>query len=282
MKKSLKLYFKIKEMKKLLLILLCLPMIGFGQKTYVPNNVFEQQLVLGGWDNVMDDSVLTSSINTITILDLWHTDNNGGFLDDITGINDFISLERLYLSASKCTTINISNLTQLTHLGLSYNQSLNSLDVSNNILLEHLDLEHNYNSALAIGITHLDLSCNINLRFLHVNNGSLTQLNLKNGNNHNMFYINMSMTGNPNLTCIQVDDPNIPISNVWGDDPQHFYSINCGYPGCNNTASIEERSTNKELLKATDLLGRETPYKKRTPLFYIYDDGTVEKRIIIE
>ena len=40
-------------------------------------------------------------------------------------------------------------------------------------------------------------------------------------------------------------------------------------------------SIKKELLKVTDLLGRET---KRTnqPLFYIYNDGTVEKRIVIE
>ena len=31
-----------------------------------------------------------------------------------------------------------------------------------------------------------------------------------------------------------------------------------------------------------DILGRETPCKKSTPLFYIYENGTVEKRIIIE
>ena len=261
-------------------------MIGFGQKTYVPDDAFERQLVLGGWDNVIDDSVLTSSIDTITVLDLWHTHTDGNGitinLDTITGINDFISLERLYLNASKFTTINISNLTQLTHLSLNHNQSLTSLDVSNNILLEQLDLGNNHNgNLLSPGVTHLDLSCNINLRFLHINDGSLTQLNLKNGNNHNMFYINMSMTGNPNLTCIQVDDPNIPISNVWGDDPQHFYSINCGYPSCNTSTSIEDRSTNKELLKVTDLLGRETKQTNQ-PLFYIYDDGTVEKRIVIK
>ena len=39
--------------------------------------------------------------------------------------------------------------------------------------------------------------------------------------------------------------------------------------------------TNKELLKVTDLLGRETKQTNQ-PLFYIYDDGTVEKRVIIE
>jgi len=36
------------------------------------------------------------------------------------------------------------------------------------------------------------------------------------------------------------------------------------------------------LIKIIDVLGRETKGKKNEPLFYIYDDGTVEKRIIIE
>jgi len=37
-----------------------------------------------------------------------------------------------------------------------------------------------------------------------------------------------------------------------------------------------------ELLKITDILGRKTKPTNNTPLFYIFDDGTVEKRIIIE
>ena len=45
--------------------------------------------------------------------------------------------------------------------------------------------------------------------------------------------------------------------------------------------SIQEHTANKELLKVTDLLGRETKQTNQ-PLFYIYDDGTVEKRIVIE
>jgi len=39
---------------------------------------------------------------------------------------------------------------------------------------------------------------------------------------------------------------------------------------------------NNKLLKIVDVLGRNTPYKKNTPLFYLYDDGTVEKKIIVE
>ena len=59
-------------------------------------------------------------------------------------------------------------------------------------------------------------------------------------------------------------------------DPQHYFSNNC------STTAIQEHTTNKELLKVTDLLGRETKGTKDEILFYIYDDGTVEKRIVIE
>jgi len=55
-------------------------------------------------------------------------------------------------------------------------------------------------------------------------------------------------------------------------------TVTVGHP----TTSIEEQTTKKEILKVTDLLGRETKGKKNEPLFYIYDDGTVEKRIVIE
>jgi len=54
-------------------------------------------------------------------------------------------------------------------------------------------------------------------------------------------------------------------------------TVTVGHP----TTSIQEHTTNKELLKITDLLGRETKQTNQ-PLFYIYDDGTVEKRIVIE
>ena len=40
--------------------------------------------------------------------------------------------------------------------------------------------------------------------------------------------------------------------------------------------------TDKKLLKVTDISGRETKGTKNEALFYIYDDGTVEKKIIIE
>lgn len=48
-----------------------------------------------------------------------------------------------------------------------------------------------------------------------------------------------------------------------------------------SSVGIEEQFKNKELLKVTDLLGRETK-KTNQPLLYLYNDGTVEKRITID
>ena len=47
------------------------------------------------------------------------------------------------------------------------------------------------------------------------------------------------------------------------------------------TTAIQEQTTNKELLKVTDLLGRETKATNQL-LFYLYNDGTVEKKVVIE
>ena len=50
-----------------------------------------------------------------------------------------------------------------------------------------------------------------------------------------------------------------------------------------NSTLIEENiNEGRRILKVIDLLGRESKEIKNQPLFYIYDDGTVEKKIIIE
>ena len=50
----------------------------------------------------------------------------------------------------------------------------------------------------------------------------------------------------------------------------------------NTTSSlIQNTNTNKHIKYKIDILGRETKQTNQ-PLFYIFDDGTVEKKIIIE
>ena len=64
----------------------------------------------------------------------------------------------------------------------------------------------------------------------------------------------------------QLGDENIPIENN---------------TTTTNTYNIPINTSKGDLLKITDILGRETKQTNQ-PLFYIYDDGTVEKRIVIE
>jgi hypothetical protein len=48
------------------------------------------------------------------------------------------------------------------------------------------------------------------------------------------------------------------------------------------TGVNEIYESNKKLLKVTDILGRESKPTPNVSLFYRYNDGTVEKRIIVE
>ena len=61
------------------------------------------------------------------------------------------------------------------------------------------------------------------------------------------------------------------------------YDIN-GLIGCITTSINENngQNDNKQLIKIVDLLGRESKDFKSQPLFYIYDDGTVDKKIFFE
>ena len=49
---------------------------------------------------------------------------------------------------------------------------------------------------------------------------------------------------------------------------------------CPNASSVSEINTKRQVVRVTDVLGRETKQINQ-PLFYIYDDGTVEKRIVV-
>ena len=54
------------------------------------------------------------------------------------------------------------------------------------------------------------------------------------------------------------------------------------FTDCNYTTNVSEIPSNKILSKITNVLGQETLPKSNIPLFYLYDDGTVEKRIVME
>ena len=57
---------------------------------------------------------------------------------------------------------------------------------------------------------------------------------------------------------------------------------NASFTVTNVPTSILEVNSEKSLIKIVDVLGRENKASQDGPLFYIYDNGTVEKRIILE
>ena len=63
------------------------------------------------------------------------------------------------------------------------------------------------------------------------------------------------------------------------------FTTNFLYPllPCSQTTSITTIIKNeKKLIRIVDVLGREVLPTKNAPLFYIYDDGTVEKKLIVK
>jgi hypothetical protein len=318
-------------MKKLLLILLCLPFIGFGQNVNIPDAIFKASLVGSVGINTNGDSEIQVSEANLYNGPIWCNNMN---ISDLTGIEYFTALTTLYCQDNQLTSLDVSTNTalevlrchnnQLTSLDVSQNtaltvlecsqNNLTTLDVSQNTALTELECDQNnlttldvsqntaltslfcYNMPLTSldvsgataltsldceinNLTSLDVSQNTDLTKLICNNNQLTSLNVRNGNNMTLVNGMFSCSGNPNLFCINVDDAAWSTAN-WtvanGDiDTQHYFSNNCP------PSAIQEHTTNKELLKVTDLLGRKTKQTNQ-PLFYIYDDGTVEKRIVIE
>jgi len=229
-------------MKKLLLILLCLPILTLAQQTYVPDDDFEQSLINLGFDTVLNDSVLTSSIDTVSSLHLGFFINN---IYDLTGIEDFSALKDLTI----------------------WHQFLITLDVSQNILLESLNCTGNQ-------LTYLDLSNNAALISLVCPENQLTVLDVRNNSN----ILSLNTTNNLNLSCINVDDSTFSATNwINNIDPQHYFSNNCS-----GTTAIDETPVTNKLIKTIDIFGRKIIPKLNSPLFYIYEDGTIEKKIIVE
>jgi hypothetical protein len=156
-------------MKKLLLILIVLPMIGFGQQTYVPDDFFEAYLEANGMgDGVsLNDSVLTANINTVATLSVVSSN-----ISDLTGIEDFTALIDLYCEGNQLTNLNVSGANALTFLTCNDNQ-LTSLDVSGATALTFLNCNDNQ-------LTGLDVSNNLALEDLFCYNNQLTSLDVSN------------------------------------------------------------------------------------------------------
>ena len=49
-----------------------------------------------------------------------------------------------------------------------------------------------------------------------------------------------------------------------------------------STTGLNGSKSVKEIIRIKDIFGRDVEERKNIPLFYIYDNGTVEKKIVLE
>ena len=128
----------------LFIILFTTPLL-FAQNTTIVDYHFEDALIDHGLDDNLDGQVLTSHIDTLTVLDV-----SGYDIFDLSGIEDFSSLTYLNCGGNQLTSLDVSNNEQLVQLYCGGNQ-LTNLDVSNNTFLSSLGCENNNLSSINLG-----------------------------------------------------------------------------------------------------------------------------------
>ena len=214
-------------MKSIFTILVALlPFLAISQTTTIPDPIFEQALINLEYDDVLDGSVATANINTITILDVGTQSIN-----DLTGIEAFTSLEDLNCKGNNLTSLNVTNLTSLQFLGC-HNNNLSTLDVSSLSSLSDLNCGGN-------NLTSLDLTNNTSLQYLTCNDNNLTSLDLSSCT----LLESASIYFNENLYCVSPPEVIVFIDNddamsgmqgsTWFDnDEQVTFSSDCSLGGC--------------------------------------------------
>ena len=235
---------------------------------------------------------------------------------EVLMIDSLFSLDKLQCNSNNITNINLLGNPALTELWCWDNQ-LDNLNLSNNIYLGYLNCGENNITSLDLSmldlydlrcqnnsISTIDLDNNYSLEWLTCYNNNLQNINLTANTNlivlnvgnvisqpsiysNNLNYLDLSNNcsittfyskGNPNLECIQVCD--ISAANNWNAlniDAQHFFSS-----GCNYTSINEENEKNQKIISIKDIYGRESSTHTNSFLFYIYQNGKVEKRIILD
>ncbi len=179
-----------------------------------------------------DHYVFTDRISEVTYL-------NVGFIgiEDLTGIGDFTALQELRCNHNELKKLDVSENIALLKLTCQYN-TITSLDLSANVNLAYFRANHNGLTDLDIGdnavldeifldgnsLVTLDVDTCVLLERLDINDNNLSTLSIVNGNNS---ILQLAAANNPNLTCINVDDPTQTYLEDWVTDVDNPFSIYC-------------------------------------------------------
>lgn len=139
-------------------------------RTYVPDDVFEKKLIDMGYDDFLDDYVDTFKMEQITNLLIQNLN-----VADVTGIEDMVNLQNLYLTNTLVDSIDLSqNFSELFRADFSGSSNLEYLNFGDNNFpkLEILETDNTI-------LTSIDLSKLVDLKNLRVGS-PLTELDVTN------------------------------------------------------------------------------------------------------
>ena len=144
---------------------------------------------------------------------LYSYQNPLGVLD----VSNNSDLTHLSCGENLLTEIDLSNNPQLTYLNCAGN-AIQNLDISNNEEISYLYCQNNQ-------IQILDASLQSSLTRIRCENNDLEVMDMANGNNY--MVNNYNSIGNPNLICVNVDNPEYSNANWHNKDAQTQFSDAC-------------------------------------------------------
>lgn len=195
------------------------------------------------------NQITTTGLNLSGLTSLEGVDLSGNSLNDL----DFTphpALEVLYIYDNNIDALTIHNNVNMVELSCGDNLIADQLDVSAMSGLEFMSCSNNQLTGVGIvlgnhpalygiscfgnQISNLDCSGLPILEEFFCGQNQLISLSVKNGNNSNFTAFNS--IGNPDLNCIEVDDPaySNAATATWEKDLVSSYNTNCG------TVSVEE------------------------------------------
>jgi Leucine-rich repeat (LRR) protein len=265
---------------------------------------------LSGIEDFSNLQYLDCSDNNIETLDL-NSNNNLKYLDCSSNSLESLRIDSLNaLYTLKCSFNNLNELNtdgngSLTALECISN-NIGSLDLVNNIFLAEVRCGHNDLSELDLSsldlyllqcehnpITEINLTNNTSLQHLTCHDNLLQTINLNDNSdlewlsilNNNLSILDLSTNynitnlycnNNLNLYCIQVYDTSLINNWFYNIDSQQYFSENCNY-----TLVDETHDNSGKIISIKDIYGRECSVTENILLFYIYENGTIKKRITL-
>ena len=140
--------------------------------TFIPDDNFEQSIIDAGFDDKIDDYVLTQNISSIVRLGTSESEiklfNKG--IRNLTGLGDFRSLKEFSADLNLIDSVDFSKNLNLETISIYYN-NIKSIDISKNENLKSLNILGN-----PIQTRTIDISKNLNLEVLYIGGSAGTRL----------------------------------------------------------------------------------------------------------